>query len=896
MRTNRETHSSSSINFAAMKRSSLPSLFALVFAAMLLPSAVSAQWVREAYPLKPGWNAIWLSQDCSVGIDGSTRAIGDVLAANPQILEVWRWNPLGSTVQWTQAPENPIAPDATWAVWRRADPDNSTLGTLTGNSSYLVNVAPGATAFELQLTGKPLPPNYEFNSAGLNFIGFPTQATGAVTQPNFDAFFSYSPVLKSAPSVFFYNGGPLSDVNPKNPLLVGSPRFTAVSRGKAYWVRSTAYSDYYGPLKVTVLGTGGIEYGRKLNTVAVRVKNVTDPLKNATITATFTLANSAQAPDGTQPDPVPLRVRGPRDANLQFTYSTLPATLTLAPGEEKELILDAHRAMMNIPDHSYESILRVTDSLQHTRIDLPVSAVGSSRQGIWVGAAVLNSVNRVETISGPEFDAPVGTPNGAGPESVTTVTTVAATGNGLTTRATTFQAAFDSAGDHYLATSGLTAANLTVTGTGGTPVYVPTTDFTIARSQRATVTNGGRDYTAAPIVTLSGGGGSGASATATLDASVRSVTMTQGGAGYTAAPAVTFVGGGGAGASGMAVIDAQGGIVTDVRITHGGSGYTSPPAVVITGGGGTTPALAQTKIAGRVGIVTITAGGTGYTAAPTVAIAAVDGNGSGAAATVELSGGAIAGVDVIHKKETGTIGATAQVTVPVQREATSGTPDGTVASTITSISKLVTLNGKSHLSTRRVSSGGDSAAPSNFPIRLILHAPGSGRPVLLQQVYLGQRNGIAYAGPREATVAALVTAPGPTPAGNLGRASSASFPLGGRWTADTGTWGGSASFTVTLGHDEASNPFLHSYHPDHDNWDARYEHKLAAGRESYQVNRSINLTFDSALPVGISDLNWGVTTLGGTYSEIITGLRSEQIEVSGSFILHQVSEVSTLTP
>ena len=156
------------------------------------------------------------------------------------------------------------------------------------------------------------------------------------------------------------------------------------------------------------------------------------------------------------------------------------------------------------------------------------------------------------------------------------------------------------------------------------------------------------------------------------------------------------------------------------------------------------------------------------------------------------------------------------------------------------------------------------------------------------------RNGTSYAGPDEAPIATLVTSAGTTPKGSIGRISSASFPRGEKWTG-TGTLGGTAVFTVGLGYNASTNPFLHTYHPDHDNWDARYETVLPNGRESYTVSRVITLAFSAVLPSAISDLDWGVTTLGGTYSEVISGLRFQDVGVSGSFILHQVSEVPSLT-
>ena len=1210
-----------------------------------MPHLARAQWVTESYPLKEGWNAIWLSHDCSVDGDGGIRTIETALAGKTEILEVWRWNPLGASVQFTQSPSAPIASDTSWHVWTRDDnTGQSTLGTLTGNSAYLIRVKSGTLGFALELIGKPLVPNYSFSSSGLNFIGFPISPSDLT----FESFFSSSAVLSEEPnSVFSYEDGGLLNDNPKK---LNAPRLDTVSRGQAYWVNSNQYSDYYGPLKVTVLGFGGIDFGRKLNTVTVRVKNVTDPAKNQNVTATFTLVDSKTWPGpGSAASSVPLRVRGPRDANLQFTYTDLPATLIdLAPGEERDLILDANRTQMAIADQSYEAILQVTDSLGHTRIDLPVSAIGSSPNGIWVGAAVLDSVNRVETISGPETDAPVGTPNGAGPETVSVATTTVTTTAGQTSSEMSFDATFDAEGNVDLGSAALAAANVSVAkyvsgtldesfnpgadnqveslaiqsdgkivvgggfnGLGGqarhqigrlnadgtlddsfnpgangwvnslaiqsdgkilvggnftalggqsrdkigrlnadgtldksfnpganisvdslaiqsdgkilvggnfttlggqprsrigrlnadgsvdetfnpgadstvtnlalqpngkilvggnlttlgvvtrnflgrlnadgsvdatfnpdannavrafavqpdgkilvggefselggqaqgfigrlnadgtldesfnpgasswvyslaiqsdgkilvgghftalggqarhkigrlnadgtldesfnpganslvfsfaiqpddgkilvggnfnefggqprnyigrldTPYLVatdPVADYAIAPSMRGTVTNGGSGYTSPPNVTLTGGDGSGAEAYATLSARVRSVTIADSGSSYTSAPVVTFTGGGGSGATGFALIDPEDGIVTDVSMTNGGSGYTTAPSVTFTGDGSVAAATAE--ITGSVGRITISAEGSGYTAAPTVIFAPNDqpdgseGEGSGAAASVQFKDGVVIGMDAVQRQSGGSIpeNERVRITVTTESEAPAGTRDGSVTTTVTSTSKLVTLNGKSHTVTRRISTGGGAAAPSNFPIRLILHAPASGAPTLLQQVYLGTRDGVSYAGPEEASIHSLVTGTLldiDENAGKLGRVSSASFPRGGFWTAEEGGGPDTASFIIDLFYDAPTNPFLHTYHPDHDNWDERYESKLLAGVESYQVSRKITLNFSQSLPAGVSDLTWGVTTLGGTYSEVLTGLRSEQIEVSGRFILHQVSEVEEL--
>jgi len=62
------------------------------------------------------------------------------------------------------------------------------------------------------------------------------------------------------------------------------------------------------------------------------------------------------------------------------------------------------------------------------------------------------------------------------------------------------------------------------------------------------------------------------------------ITINNGGSGYTSDPAVTITGGGGRGATARAIVTS--GVVTAIEIITVGSGYTSIPIVTITGGGG----------------------------------------------------------------------------------------------------------------------------------------------------------------------------------------------------------------------------------------------------------------------------------------------------------------------
>jgi hypothetical protein len=70
-----------------------------------------------------------------------------------------------------------------------------------------------------------------------------------------------------------------------------------------------------------------------------------------------------------------------------------------------------------------------------------------------------------------------------------------------------------------------------------------------------------------------------------VGSAIASFTVTNGGSGYTSAPSVVITGGGGTGATATAVV--AGGAVTGVTLTSGGTGYAFPPNVSISGGGGT---------------------------------------------------------------------------------------------------------------------------------------------------------------------------------------------------------------------------------------------------------------------------------------------------------------------
>lgn len=99
---------------------------------------------------------------------------------------------------------------------------------------------------------------------------------------------------------------------------------------------------------------------------------------------------------------------------------------------------------------------------------------------------------------------------------------------------------------------------------------------------------------------------------------------------------------------------------------------------------------------------------------------------------------------------------------------------------------------------------------------------------------------------------------------------------------------------LTMPYDDALNPFLHRYHPDHDNKDERYSSTLAEGKESFTFSRVIRLEFSAEDPDDIDPPEWGDKLLGGIYRETITGVHKRDLHVQGTFLLTRVVDVALL--
>lgn len=409
------------------------------------------------------------------------------------------------------------------------------------------------------------------------------------------------------------------------------------------------------------------------------------------------------------------------------------------------------------------------------------------------------------------------------------------------------------------------------------------------------VTGGGFGYGAAPLPVIAAPEGIPATATATIsekDGEITALSLTNPGSGYVLAPVVTFSAPA-TGTKATAVATVKDGILTGLAITHPGTGYTAPPTVTIaTPAASVVNAVATADVAdGVVTTISVNHPGAGYFTSPSVTVAPPD-TGTTAKAVAEVKNGGVIGVTLTDP-------GTGYTTAPA---ITIGTPpDRTTAS-----ATAVVQNGKVTGFTITDGGGGYLAAPAitipnpvapgtatarNPPLRMILHVDDAGTARLLSQVFLGTL--AASGSPGLCTKESLLRAADKTRAARL---VAAHLPLDRVLSSGRGSvaLGQTLVRTVSIPFDDATNPFVHVYHPDHNNKDAR-GFPVGAGVESYGITRTLNFQFTPTPPPGVSTTGWGSAAIGGNYTEVIRGLHKQDLIVSGTFVLRRASEIGTLT-
>ena len=356
----------------------------LPFGFCLLTFQVQAQWQSTNYTLKGGWNAIYLHGEATYAPPAT------LFSANPEVIEVWRWNPNPNQVQFTTSPLLPTPGTPEWTVWKR-DGSVTALTGLTGQNAYLVRCSgTSANTYTVTLPQRPLPPSTKWVRNGANLLGFPAKLNGSY--PTFQNYFTAFPAAIAANvKIFKYNGGELS---PSNPLQIFSPNAERLDRNQAYWFDSEVVGNFYAPIEISLSVSGGLDFGRTGSIITARVLNRTAAVMGLTIAPVA--SNAAPSGQETITGSVPVTRRTFSSTTAAWVETPIATAYTevIAPQSSVELSFGIDRAAMTAgaPGALFASLLRLTDAGEQFDILLPVQARKTSLAGLWIGEATVKAV------------------------------------------------------------------------------------------------------------------------------------------------------------------------------------------------------------------------------------------------------------------------------------------------------------------------------------------------------------------------------------------------------------------------------------------------------------------------------------------------------------------------
>jgi hypothetical protein len=691
-------------------------------------------------------------------------------------------------------------------------------------------------------------------------------------------------------------------------LWVGDISLNSVSNKVSNPARATATLTNGVVTALTVDGSGGSGY------TTPPIVTLTAPAANDMKLATATAAANSTT----------RVVSSITLADGGFGYPTAPLVTLSAP-----LPSVAATATAVLSAGTVTSLLRDSDgSAYRTAPTITLSAPPASSTATAVAQLTGKSVGAIEVSNGGGYysSAPA-VAISAPPARVTATATLSGT-------AANWSIAKGAAGTGYATVPAVTISGGTGSGATATAALGLTADS-------FSITPGNMTYSVAPTVTISGGGTPTVPATATAilsSGSVTGITITNMGAGYTTAPTLAFSGGtttGGEvapsavgnatqfavstvvkGVNGTytvmpttatiaapptavqatATASIASGLVTGFTVTNGGTGYTSTPTVTLSGGAFVTPVTATftaTLSSDKVTSTTRVSAGAGYTSPPTVTFSAPPASVQ-ATATATVSNNRVTGFTLTDAGS----GYFSAPTVTLATPSLGAQPASAVAQvrngSVTGFT--IIAGGSGYAVTPKVTiaappAQAGTATPGTFKLRALLHVADNGVTKLLSKAYLGP---LAVA-PNDLGIATSQSLLNRSSLASARRISAAHLPAGRVFPCSGNVASGSSlACSVSLPYNDPTNPFVHSFHPDHDNKDARFA-PVGEGVESYTVNRAATFTFSSTPPSGGVVAGWGSNVIGGTYREIITGLHSSSIQLDGTFELRRVSEIGILS-
>ena len=199
------------------------------------------------------------------------------------------------------------------------------------------------------------------------------------------------------------SGDLVNDGINKNPASVLKKRSTSINRGEAFWMRiGTEFNSYFGPFELVLQNIDGIEMGETRERYRIILKNnLNEPLN-----VTMTLIDSEDAPTGEDNigKDIKVLVRGePNEFDLSYGYTSmeknkaisyaLKSTGAIGAASSQQIILGVDRTnSTGNPGEKIGGILEFADSKSMMKIQVPISAIIPSNEGLWIGDVKIGSV------------------------------------------------------------------------------------------------------------------------------------------------------------------------------------------------------------------------------------------------------------------------------------------------------------------------------------------------------------------------------------------------------------------------------------------------------------------------------------------------------------------------
>ena len=340
----------------------------LCLAAVVLLFALSAQAATlqtQTFRLNPGWNAIYLEVQPAANSPG-------VVFRNVPLQSLWTYAASGSTVEFIQNPNEPMANRSQWLMFvptNRVESFQNSLFAVQGHRAYLVEVN-GTAPVTLTVTGQPSLRPVPWTTDGYTLRGLPVDPA---KPPSFAVFFSgsaahYDSALRRLQPVYRLNAtGQWTRVDADDTII----------SGEACWVLTRGSSDYPGPLQIDLPAGDAIDFGSTVPSITLRLVNRSPVPRQVSIGDLGDPASNPLSYSNFD------RIRGDLWEPLLSTNAPV-WRLQLAPQQARDLRLSVRRS--ELTPTGYSSVLVIGDG-QGLRRWVPVRAGLSTNVAVALQAA-----------------------------------------------------------------------------------------------------------------------------------------------------------------------------------------------------------------------------------------------------------------------------------------------------------------------------------------------------------------------------------------------------------------------------------------------------------------------------------------------------------------------------